>query len=154
MGKAEEGIWKYQTMLFKKLQTLSKTDTTKTRDPEKLVHTLSKFTNLIRELVSLTKQYKIEDNLYYADALPKIYQQLGDGRMTRFLSTIDDDPSERETWQRLLTFLDKEEKLNQHKLLILGPQNEKKELPANQPNTQLIPQQVNNKQSRSMSILW
>ena len=123
-------------MLFKELQMLSKTDITKTRDPEKLAHTLSKFTNLIGELVSLAKQYKIEDIFYYGDVLPKIYQQLGDGRMTRFLSTIDDDPSERETWQRLLTFLDKEEKLNQHKLLILGPQNEKKELPANQPSTQ------------------
>ena len=123
-------------MLFKELQMLSKTDITKTRDPEKLAHPLSKFTNLIRELVSLAKQYKIEDIFYYGDVLPKIYQQLGDGRMTRFLSTIDDDPSERETWQRLLTFLDKEEKLNQHKLLIQGPRNEKKELPANQPDTQ------------------
>ena len=108
-----------KTMLCKKLQTLSKTDITRTRDPEKLVYTISKFSNIIREVMQLAKQHNIEDNLFYGDTLSKIYQQLGDRRLTRFLSNIaDDDLSEKETWENLLHFLEKEEKLHQQKLNI------------------------------------
>ena len=124
-----------KNMLSKKLQTLSRSDLTKIRDPEKLVYAISKFTSIIREAILLAKQHGIEDNLYYGDSLSKIYQQLGDGRLTRFLASIaDEEPTEEDTWDRLLTFLEKEEKINQQKLVIHGHQNEKKEAPSNQPN--------------------
>ena len=128
---------------------LSKTDITKTRDPEKLAHPLSKFTNLIRELVSLAKQYKIEDIFYYGDVLPKIYQQLGDGRMTRFLSTIDDDPSERETQPTQVAH----PRTSKRKKGI-ACQSTRHSTRIQQPEAQLVPQQVNNRQPRSMSIEW
>ena len=126
-----------KTMLAKKLQTLCKSELTRSRDPEKLVYALSKFTNIIREIMQLAAQHKIEENLYFGDSLPRIYQQLGDGRLTRFLSSIaDEELSEKKTWQRLLTFLEKEEKLNQHKFVIQhGQRNDKKDHPPGQSNS-------------------
>ena len=123
--KLENAYGNTKTMLQKKLQTLSQSDLKSSRDPEKLVHSISKFTNIIREVMSLAKKFNIENNLYFSNALSDIYQQLGDGRFTRFLSTIDDKPNEKETWERLLAFLDKEEHLNQQKLLVQGPKTDK-----------------------------
>ena len=119
-----------KTLLTKKLQTLNKFDITKSRDPEKLVVALSKFSNIIREVMQLANKHKIEDNLYFGESLQRIYLQLGENRLTRFLSSIsDDDLSPKQTWERLLTFLRKEEDLNQTKLVIIQSQraNDKKE---------------------------
>ena len=85
-------------MLSRKLQILWKSDL-KSRDPEKLIYAISIFTNILCELILLASKHGIEANLYYSDALPKIYQQ-------------------KETWQKLLKFLEKEEKLQQQKLII------------------------------------
>ena len=114
-----------KTMLSRKLQSIFKSDISKSRDPHKLVLALSKYSNTIREVMLLASQHGIEENLYYGDSLPKIYQQLGDARLTRFLSSIsDEEPTAKKTWEKLLTFLEKEEKLNQQKILIQGYQSE------------------------------
>ena len=105
-------------MLSRKLRTLSKSDL-KLRDPEKLIYAISTFTNILCELILLANKPGIEADLYYGDALSKIYQQLGDRRLTRFLSSIsEEEPNEKETWQKILKFLEKEEKLQQQKLII------------------------------------
>ena len=107
-----------KTTLSSKLQTLSKSHL-KSRDPEKVIYAISTFTNILHELILLASKHGIEANLYYEDALPKIYQQLGDRRLTRFLSSIsEEEPNEKETWQKLLKSLKKEEKLQQQKLII------------------------------------
>ena len=114
-------------MLSRKLQTLSKSDL-KLRDPEKLIYAISTFNNILRELILLANKHGIEANLYYGDALPKIYQQLGDRRLTRFLSSIsEEEPNEKETWQKLLKLLEKEEKLQQQKLIIKITQQQSEE---------------------------
>ena len=121
-------------MLTRKLQTLSKSDLAKTRDPEKLVYTISKFTNILREVMLLAKQHNIEANLYYGDALSKIYQQLGDNRLTRFLSnTADEELDEKQTWERLLAFLEKEEQIQQQKSIINGHKSDVKDPQSNAP---------------------
>ena len=51
-------------------------------DPEKLMYAISTFTNIVRELALLANKHGIEANLYYGDALPNIYQQLADRRLT------------------------------------------------------------------------
>ena len=119
-------------MLTRKLQTLSKSDLAKTKDPEKLFYTISKFTNILREVMLLAKQHNIEANLYYGDALSKIYQQLGDNRLTRFLSnTADEELDEKQTWERLLSFLEKEEQIQQQKSIINNHKNDVKDPPSN-----------------------
>ena len=118
-----------KVLLSKKLQTLSKSDLTKTRDPEKLVYAISSLANMLREVMSLAKQHKIESNLYYGDALQRIYQLLGDGRLTRFLSsTAEEELNEKQTWEKLLKFLEKEEKLQQQKTVISNLKHERKEV--------------------------
>ena len=115
-------------MMSRKLQSLSKFDLARTRDPDKLVHSLSKFTNTLREVTTLAKQHKIEDNLYYGDSLCKIYQELGDSRLTRFLNSISEEqPDERQTWDMLIKFLEREEKLQEQKSIFSSHRNEKKE---------------------------
>ena len=61
-------------MLSRKLQTLFKVDI-KSRDPQKLVIALSKYTNTIREVMLLAHQYRIEENpvSYTHLTLPTIY---------------------------------------------------------------------------------
>ena len=84
-------------MLIKEIQTLTNLDLTRTRDPEKLVFILSVICNTIKDIMTLAVKHGIEDNLYYADSLQRIYQYLGDDRLTNFLTSVaDDDPSEKE----------------------------------------------------------
>ena len=60
-------------MLSRKLQILLRSDL-KSMDPEKLIYAISIFTNILCELILLASKHGIEANLYYSDALPKIYQ--------------------------------------------------------------------------------
>ena len=96
-------------MLSRNFQTLSKSDL-KLRDTEKLLYAISTFTNILRELTPLANKHGIEGNLYYSDVIPKIYQRLGDRRLTWFLSSIsEEEPNEKETLLKHLKFLEKEE---------------------------------------------
>lgn len=122
-------------MLSKKLQLLTKTDLSKIKDPAKLVIAISSLTNMLREIMTMAKRHNIESNLYYGDTLPNVYAHLGDGRLTRFLSSITDDkPDEKETWQCLLKFLEREENLQQQKSTINNLKTERKEGPPIKPN--------------------
>ena len=117
-------------MLMKKIQSLSKTDLSKIRDPEKLVVALSSLTNMLREVMDMAKKHNIESNLYYGETLNIIYTHLGDARLTRFLASINEDqPDEKETWQRLLKFLEREESLQQQKCTINNFKSDRKEEP-------------------------
>ena len=44
--------------------------------------------------MKLAKQHNIEEKLYHEEGLQKIYKLLGDGRVTRWLSTICDEQLE------------------------------------------------------------
>ena len=106
-------------MIRKKLQSLLKIDLTRTRDNERTLTGLSKLTNAIHDIIKLAKTHNIEERLYFGDGLTKVYQLIGDKRVTRFLSSIyEDNLNEKQTWQRLLLFLEKETKLVQQKIMI------------------------------------
>ena len=110
-------------MLSKKLQQIKNLDSLagKSKDSEKLVCGLSKVINMLTDLKMLAEKHNIEDNLYYGDGLEKIYKILGDGRMTRWLSsTCDEELSRKRTWTELILFLEKEQKLQQQKMMIQG----------------------------------
>ncbi|XP_066911762.1 uncharacterized protein [Clytia hemisphaerica] len=126
-------------MLMKKIQVLTKSDLSKIRDPEKLVVAISSFTNMLREVMSMAKRHKIEPNLYYSETLTTIYAHLGDARLTRFLSSINDDqPDEKGTWERLLKFLEREENLQQQKSTVSNFKADRKDAPP-QPKTKRQP---------------
>jgi len=109
-----------KVMLAKKLQQISKTDSlAKLKDPEKLVLGLGKLTNVLRDVMTLARQNNIEANLFYSDGLERVYRLLGDSRVTRWLSTTcDEEMTPKDTWKKLISFLDKEQKLQQQKMMI------------------------------------
>ena len=65
--------------------------------------------------------------MYGGDGLEKIYQLLGDNRMTRWLAIICEETyDDEELWLKLIGFLEKELKVQQPKVLIPGKTDEKK----------------------------
>ena len=92
-----EDIWKRlkgaygdpKLVLKKKLsQTGNISQLWKIRDQEKLVDALSKIMNMMRELYQLVEQHNIKSKIYSGHRLERIYQMMGDSRVTRWLSTI------------------------------------------------------------------
>ena len=55
----------------------------KIRDQEKLIDALNKIINMMRELYQLPEQHTIKSRLYSGDGLERIYQMMGDSRVTR-----------------------------------------------------------------------
>ena len=91
-----EDIWKRlkgaygdpKLLLKKKLSQIENiSQLWKIRDQEKLVDALSKIINLMRDLYQLAEQHNIKSRLYSGDRLERIYQMMGDRRVTRWLST-------------------------------------------------------------------
>ena len=66
----------------------------KLKQTEKVADALAKVFNLIKDLMKLAKQHNIEEKLYHEEGLQQIYKLLGDGRVTRWLSTICDEQLE------------------------------------------------------------
>ena len=109
-------------MLSKRLQQLTKLDGIgKSNNPEKMINNLSRLVNMLNDVKRLAREHHIEEHLYYGDGLTKVYQLIGDSRTIKFLMSIcDDDLQQREVWDKLISFLDKEKKVHQQKLLIQG----------------------------------
>ena len=63
----------------------------KLKDSEKIVEALSKMINTMKDLEHLACEHNIQARLYSGDGLDRVYQLLGDNRVTRWLSTICDD---------------------------------------------------------------
>ena len=76
-------------MLSKKIAEVHKVeDLWKQKDPEKLVLALSKIINLMRDLMHMAKEHKIESKLYHGDAIDKIHGLLGHARFRKWLSIV------------------------------------------------------------------
>ena len=106
-------------MLIKKMRRLSKLDAIKTTSSEKLSFSLGKIINVIQEVMRLAKEHKVEEHLYYGEGIITIYNLLGKNRTKKFLTSIvDDQLSPKDTWIRLVTFLEREKKVHQQQSLL------------------------------------
>ena len=134
-----EEIWKRlkdafgdtKTMLSKKLSELKNIEGTwKLKDPSKVAEALTRIINIMKDLMKLASKHKIEGRLYHSDALDKIYNLLGDNRVTRWLSSSYDSTKEdHELWDQLIGFLEKEIKIHQQKAMIHGKNVQQKANP-------------------------
>ena len=94
------------------------------KGPEKVIEGLSKIINLMRDLMHLAKDHSIENKLYLGDSLERIAALFGKNRLHRWLTLSchkelsDGEPQ----WTKLITFLEKEIKINQQKLLLTSKQ--------------------------------
>ena len=111
-------------MLEKKLSELGNLDSIgKIRSPVKMVDILSSMISLMKDLLRLSKRHKIENHLFYGDAFQKIYNMLGESRLNRWLGQQDNLDQGENLWLALTTFLEKELRVSQQKVLTLGSQN-------------------------------
>ena len=72
----------------------------------------------MKDLMQLSKRHGIENHLYFGDGLEKIYRLMGEGRINRWFSQIDEKKEGEELWLELIKFFEKELKVNQQKALI------------------------------------
>ena len=88
------------------------------KDPEKLIDGISSITNIMKDLIKLASDHGIEQRLYCGDGIERIYDLLGDTRLTRWFADISEKSlSDEELWNYLLKFLEKEIRVQQQKML-------------------------------------
>ena len=116
-------------MLDIKFGEVSKIDAlSRSRDPEKIMVGLMKIINLMRDLLKLCKDHEIQNKLFHGDGLQRIMKIMGGQRVDRWLLqaselSLDDECS----WNNLIEFLEKELKVQQRKILVLGKGESSKE---------------------------
>ncbi|XP_066927799.1 uncharacterized protein [Clytia hemisphaerica] len=73
----------------------------------------------MKEVSALAEKHQIEEYLYYGDTFGKINQLIGEGRSTRFISSICNDTlTPKQTWHQFIDFLTKERKVLEQKQLL------------------------------------
>ena len=107
-------------MLTKKLHQISTLDNlSHTKDQQAIALSLSKIVTMLKDTITLAETHNIEQNLYYSDGLTRIYNLLDESRLSRWLRSITKVEDQKEIWQKLVTFLEAEQKLKQQKINIL-----------------------------------
>ena len=121
-----------KVMLERKFEEINKiTALTKSKDPEKNMESIQSIINLMKDLVDLSTQHNIENDLYHGDAFERIVKLLGEARTTRWISSICTgeavEKSNPEKWQSLTDFLEKESKILLQKMLLFKKSDKSKE---------------------------
>jgi len=126
--RLKEAFGNPRVMLSRKLQQIETIEFQR-RDSKKLTSTLSKTISIMKELSELAEKHHIEEYLYYGDTMGRINQIIGEGRSTRFISSIcDESLNPKETWHKMITFLTKERKVHEQKqLMSMKPEPSKRE---------------------------
>ena len=95
-------------LLTKKLNSIDAESLAKVKDSEKLVTKISRIINTMRELLSLASIHRIEKELFYGEALEKIYMAMGVYRVNRWLEqSVEQDLSEKIFGNKLIIFPEK-----------------------------------------------
>ena len=107
-------------ILQKKINQLSSSNPIyRSKDADSTIQSMNKIINLIKDLIFLEKEHHIENYLYYGGAINKIYNLLGEARLSRWLAQISkDNLTPKVTWSKLCTFLEDELKIQQQKLAV------------------------------------
>ena len=81
--------WNPTLLLKKKVTEISRVHQLwKLKDPDKLVEALSRIINTVKYLQRLASEHGIESRLYSGNGIERIYQLLGNNRVTRWLSVM------------------------------------------------------------------
>ena len=109
-------------MLTKKLDSINDLEQIwKMKDSEKVISALQRIVNVMKDLAELSKEHKVENDLYYGDGLERIMKLLDEKRSMKWISeTCDSKLSNQQTWESVVKFLEKEAKILEHKINVLG----------------------------------
>ena len=92
----------------------------------------------MKDLQRLASEHHIESKLYSGDGLERIYQLLGDNRVTRWLSKLCQETyDDLEQWMKLKEFLKKDLKVQQQRILIHEKSEEKRNTKQNSDGRQI-----------------
>ena len=107
-------------LLSNKLSELNSFDKLyRLKDNAKIVDTMSKIINVMKDLMNLAEKPSIEPRLYHGDGINQIYKLLGGKRTTNwFQSCVDDIPEGKQLWVKLLSYLERDLRIQQQKHLI------------------------------------
>ena len=86
----------------------------KVNDLDKLAEALSWITNTMKDLERIASEHGIESKLYSSNGIERIYQCLGNNRVTRWGESYDDET----LWTKLIDFSEKDLRVQQQKVLI------------------------------------
>ncbi len=124
-------------LLKKKFRELNNMDpASRSKDPGKNELWMSKIVTVMKDLAKLATDHNIEGMLYNGDGIDKVMKIIGENRATRWLSKecadeeSDDDDEDfeaknKESWKRLIVFLEKELKVIQKKAMIFHNPSER-----------------------------
>ena len=88
-GQDESSIWKSKLLPKTKITEISRiSQLWKLNNPDKLVDALTQIINIMKDLQMLASEHGIDSRLYSGNGIERIYQLLGDNRVTRWLSTM------------------------------------------------------------------
>eukprot|EP00794_Sanderia_malayensis_P001922 gene1922-2179_t len=90
------------------------------KNADSLANALSKIVNMMKEVMLLAETHKIEEYLHFGDGIQRIYAHLGDSLLSKWLSNTDETNSPKDIWLKFVEFLEKEQRLQQQKLIILN----------------------------------
>ena len=108
-----------KTLLNRKLTQVRKIGPLWKLNGERLKESIMSLINGISDLISLSKYHGIENKLYHGDHLNVIYGLMGESRVKKWITiTCDQELEEEELWNKLISFLDKELKVQQELSLI------------------------------------
>ena len=78
----------------------------------------------MKDLTELSKEHNIENDLYYGDGLERIMKLLGEKRSMEWIKeTCDSKLTSQQSWDSVIKFLEKEAKILQHKINVLGKED-------------------------------
>ena len=84
----------------------------KVKGDDKIVESIIKIKNLMVELSNMSEKHSVEESLYHSSNISKVFNVLGRNRQVEFTKDVIDDgsseKSEKEIWNELVKFLDKE----------------------------------------------
>ena len=126
-------------LLKKKLSEINKiSQLSKFKNTERVVAALIQIINTMKGLQRLASEHHIESKLYSGDGLERIYQLLGDNRVTRWWSKLCEETyDDHKQWMKLIEFLEKDLKVQQERMLIQEKSDEKRNTKQNSDGRQI-----------------
>ena len=90
----------------------------KIRNDEKLIYSITKLINRMKELRTLAEKHNIEEDLFHGSNLGKIYNLLGEKREKEIVKqNMNTKMTKKEIWSKIIDFLHKELRLEEEMLM-------------------------------------
>ncbi len=108
--RLEDSFGHVPTLLNQKLEDLEKsTPLEKIQKDHKIIETLLRIQNLMKELSKLARDHGLEHTLYHPSNLARLYNFLGKKRQLKIVrDLINENATDKESWDHILDSLDKE----------------------------------------------